>query len=154
MSGMRSISFLCLPLAPTHITARTTQANSSFLASTGMGHGAWGLGRWSAGDKGTGPLGYESVSSGGGGGIPGGFFFGFSWALPADERQAQAQARHNRRQGTTAGMAPAHFDREGPVECWTFPPVARGPRVLMHVDAHRHYSRFGSALSLSTFLAD
>lgn len=42
----------------THIAARTTQANSQLLGLNRLG--AWGLGlglRWSAGDKGGGPLG-------------------------------------------------------------------------------------------------
>lgn len=59
VEGSRPISFLCPPhclclpsLTPKQtVPACTTQADSSFLASTGLGHGAWGLGR--AGVRGT-----------------------------------------------------------------------------------------------------
>lgn len=65
----RSISFLCLPsislsLTHTHTTIRAHYSGySSFLASTGLGHGAWGLG-WTGvrGTRGQGRSDYESVS--------------------------------------------------------------------------------------------
>lgn len=100
----------------------------------GMGPGAW---VWagvleSAGDKGGGPLGYESVSrwwwwwwfSGVGSGL------GAPSRRTTGTGEAQSQA-----------LGTGEFDREGLVEYWTAPPVhglAGGPRVLMQVDAHRH----------------
>lgn len=72
-------------LSPSAISLSDRRAHysgySSFLASTGLGHGAWGLGLgWGAGDKGGGPLGYESVSW-----SWWLFFWGrlWVWALPA-----------------------------------------------------------------------
>lgn len=83
----RSISFLCLPCL-SHIAARTTQANSSFLASTGLGHGAWGLG-W-AGVRGTRGEGRSDTSQS----VGGGCFLGFGFELgPQASRRTTGTAR-------------------------------------------------------------
>lgn len=145
MSRTSEVDLLSLPVPLSPPTLTYPRALLRLTAASwpqrawGMGPGAWD--GWSAGDKGAGPLGYESVSGRGGGGIPG-VLASVGLCQPMNDRH---------RQGTTAGMALAHFDREGPVEYWSVPPE-QGVLVCSCTSTPiGTNSRFGSAMPFQRY---